>query len=463
MKTKSVHFKSILFNTTLIILVSNTLLPGQVKQLNSFYGNKPYNGDICVKAGNFTQDLDVENLVGQILDKYGFKNRFVVAPCDRTSNCQAILDERGRPYILYNPDFLNKVKSLSFTSTTLPAAEPDWKSLTILAHEIGHHLNFHLISPHPDATQRSMELEADETAGHIMYLLGATLEEAQRVMHDPSVPVQGSMTHPPRAQRLAAIEQGYRQAEQKFPRNMPQPLNPWPNPVKDEVDLRQYNMVRVKGGNFTMGCSNQYNQGECGKDESPQREITLTDFYIGKYEVTQKEWFDIMGYNPSEFKGCEDCPVEKVSWTEIQEFISRLNAKTGNQYRLPTEAEWEYAARGGSKSQDFKFSGSNTIEDVAWYKGNSGSKTQPVGKKSPNELGLYDMSGNVFEWCQDWYTNYSLIPNSDNPVGPSTGLSRVRRGGSWFQNPVGCRVTDRDFYAPNTKFYDFGFRLARNL
>lgn len=457
------NFKTYFKSTFLAILMFATLGRAQVKQLNNFYGNQTYTGDICVRTGNFTSDLDVENLVGQILDKYGFRNRFVVAPCDRTSNCQAIVDERGRPYILYNPDFLFKVKSLNFTSATIPDSYPDWKSLTILAHEIGHHLNYHLISPHPDATYRSMELEADETAGHIMYLLGATLEEAQSVMYDPSVPVKGSMTHPPREQRLAAIERGYIEAEKKFPRNLPKPLNPWPAPVEDDVDLRQYKMVRVKGGVFNMGCDHNSKPGECGKDETPLREVTLSDFYIGKYEVTQKEWSEIMGANPSEFKGCAECPVEKVSWNEIQEFLSRLNAKTGKNYRLPTEAEWEFAARGGTKSENYKYSGSHSLEDVGWFKENSQGKPHPVGQKKANELGLYDMSGNVFEWCQDWYGSYSAFPNLQDPPGPPSGFSRVRRGGSWFQPSLGCRVSDRDFFTPTAKFYDFGFRLARSL
>jgi formylglycine-generating enzyme required for sulfatase activity len=152
--------------------------------------------------------------------------------------------------------------------------------------------------------------------------------------------------------------------------------------------------ILVKGGTFNMGCTSE--QQDCNDDEKPVHPVTLGDYYIAETEVTQAQWKAVMGDNPSVFEGCDDCPVEKVSWNDVQEFITRLNARAGSpRYRLPTEAEWEYAARGGANSRGYQYAGSNDINEVAWYDDNSGSKTHPVKGKKPNELGVYDMSGNV--------------------------------------------------------------------
>jgi formylglycine-generating enzyme required for sulfatase activity len=212
-------------------------------------------------------------------------------------------------------------------------------------------------------------------------------------------------------------------------------------------------MVYVKGGTFQMGS----NDGE--SDEKPKHSVTLSDFYIGKYEVTQKQWREIMGNNPSNFKNCDNCPVENVSWNDVQEFIKKLNQKTGENYRLPTEAEWEYAARGGAQSRGYKYAGSNNIGEVAWYGDNRSGKTHSVGGKKPNELGIYDMSGNVWEWCNDWYGNYSA-GSQRNPQGSSSGASLVLRGGSWNLSAGGCRVSFRYFSFPDYRDFSFGFRLA---
>ena len=221
--------------------------------------------------------------------------------------------------------------------------------------------------------------------------------------------------------------------------------------------LPQIEMVFVKGGTFTMGATPE--QGKVAhKDEKPAHSVTVSDFYIGKYGVTQAQWEAVMGKNPSCFKG-NIRPVENVSWNDIQEFIEKLNAKTGKKYRLPTEAEWEYAARGGDQSKGYKYSGSNNIDEVAWYTNNSGTQTHPVGQKQPNELGLYDMSGNVFEWCSDWYGSYSS-GSQTNPTGPAKGSYRVLRGASWNYTAWFCRVSDRYFYAPSYRSGVFGFRLV---
>ena len=212
-------------------------------------------------------------------------------------------------------------------------------------------------------------------------------------------------------------------------------------------------MVFVEGGTFMMG-SNEY------ENEKPIHRVTVNSFYIGKYQITQKKWFEIMGNNPSHFKG-DNLPVEQVSWNDVKNFLTKLNIKTGKNYRLPTEAEWEYAARGGNKSKGYKYAGSNNIDDVAWYNVNSSGNTHPVGTKKSNELGIYDMSGNVREWCQDWYDeNYYRISPNNNPKGPDKGTICVLRGGSWFNYGFNCRSANRGRSYPNNGFDFIGFRLV---
>jgi len=217
-------------------------------------------------------------------------------------------------------------------------------------------------------------------------------------------------------------------------------------------------MVFVKGhSNFKMGCVIE--QGDaCNPDETPYFYVKLNDFHIGKYEVTQAQWIEIMHNNPSVFKG-DNLPVENVSWEDVQDFIRRLNAKTGKNYRLPTEAEWEYAAEGGILRKGYKYSGSNQIDEVAWYSENSDGKTHPVGSKQPNELGIYDLSGNVWEWCSDWYGKYSHTKKT-NPTGPSMGSGRVSRGGGWYLGEEYCRATSRNSDFPQSKYGNLGFRLV---
>ncbi|GHV68884.1 hypothetical protein FACS1894199_16810 [Bacteroidia bacterium] len=220
-------------------------------------------------------------------------------------------------------------------------------------------------------------------------------------------------------------------------------------------------MVSVQGGTFTMGCTDEQGNDCLSDDEKPAHKVTISSFYIGKYEVTQAQWKLIMGSNPSEFKS-DNLPVEMVSWTDAQEFIWRLNAATGKQYRLPTEAEWEYAARGGNKSQNYKYSGSHNLSNVDWFNDNSDDRPHPVGTKLANELGIHDMSGNVCEWCSDWFGIYSSSQQQD-PMGASSGSARVYRGGSWGGSATHCRVSNRAYDAPSSRYYDLGFRLVLPL
>ncbi len=229
------------------------------------------------------------------------------------------------------------------------------------------------------------------------------------------------------------------------------------NRITWNVSGVEFTMVRVEGGTFTMGCTSEQG-GDCWGGEEPAHGVTLSSYYMGETEVTQALWQAVMGNNPSHWKG-DNLPVEQVSWTEVQEFIEKLNRLTGRTFRLPTEAEWEYAARGGNKSRGYKYSGSNSIDAVAWYDGNSGEKTHSVKGKQANELGLYDMSGNVDEWCSDWGGDYSSSLQRD-PGGPSTGSYRVGRGGRWGSNVRGCRVSYRHFYTPSCRINNLGFRLV---
>jgi len=241
-------------------------------------------------------------------------------------------------------------------------------------------------------------------------------------------------------------------------------------PVPQQVNTPQ-NMVYVEGGTFLMGSERDYWQ-------KPVHEVTVSSFYMGKYEVTQKEYQAVMGSNPSDFRG-NNRPVHKVSWYDAVEYCNRLSKKEGltpcysgsgdditcnwnaNGYRLPTEAEWEYAARGGINKDDYIHSGSNDIYKVAWYLINS-RKTHYVGKKKANSLGIYDMSGNVYEWCWDWYDEayYSKSPRN-NPTGAASGSIRVCRGGSWISSLGDCTVSFRFYYDPFSRYCNLGFRVVR--
>ena len=217
-------------------------------------------------------------------------------------------------------------------------------------------------------------------------------------------------------------------------------------------------MILVKGGTYMMGSNN------ANPNEKPAHKVIVNDFYIGIYEVTQAQWRAVMHNNPAAFVN-EDGPEENISWDEVQEYINNLNKLTGKKYRLPTEAEWEYAAKGGSKSIGYLYSGSDDIKRIAWIKDNSSDMPHPVGQKQANELGIYDMSGNVWEWCADWYDDVfyrRLYSRRPNPIGPKTGTFKIVRGGSWYSNEYCSRPTYRDGFIPGGKSTNIGFRLARD-
>lgn len=230
-------------------------------------------------------------------------------------------------------------------------------------------------------------------------------------------------------------------------------------PVAEGVSIE---MVRVEGGTFTMG-SNVTPKGVrlTYALAKPEHRVTVDGYWIGRYEVTQGLWKAVMGENPSKFKGNE-LPVECVSWEDAQRFVLLLSQMTGRRFRLPTEAEWEYAARGGKvKGESFPFAGCerDVLGDFCWYCVNSEGCTHPVGQKSPNSLGLYDMSGNVAEWCQDWVEEYPKEEQT-NPRGPKSGENRVLRGGHYGSTSAACTVYDRGWYLPSGKYEFYGLRVV---
>ncbi len=216
-------------------------------------------------------------------------------------------------------------------------------------------------------------------------------------------------------------------------------------------------LILVEGGSFKMG-SNPLIDTMCTKYEEPIQNIQISSFFISKYEISQIIFHEVMGYNPNSFKN-NNYPIANISWNEANQFIEKLNHLTSLHFELPTEAQWEYAAKGGNKSKQTQFSGNKDINKVAWYKNNSSGMFKKVGTLSPNELDLYDMSGNVWEWCRDFYAPYSP-DNKVNPTGPSTGTTRVYRGGSWIDNTNYTRITYRNSGNPDLKMNCLGFRVV---
>ena len=241
---------------------------------------------------------------------------------------------------------------------------------------------------------------------------------------------------------------------------------PASQPVKElTLDLGNkvtMKLVSIPSGKFMMG--SPASEKDRFDSEGPQHEVTISKaFYMGGYSVTQEQYEQIMGKNPSQFKGAQN-PVENVSWDDAVEFCKKLSQKTGKTVRLPTEAEWEYACRAGSKTR-FSYGDDNdyaNLGDYAWYDKNSDKKTHPVGQKKPNAWGLYDMHGNVWQWCSDWYDSYANAKNTD-PQGPASGTSRVLRGGSWYNLPQNCRSARRSWNDPDDRFHNFGFRVVVDL
>jgi formylglycine-generating enzyme required for sulfatase activity len=304
-----------------------------------------------------------------------------------------------------------------------------------------------------------LELEADKWAGSTLYQLGATLEQALSCFE--SVSMKGSQTHPARDLRKQAMQTGWYEAKAENPAPVPKPT-PAPSPAKrdftETATGASFSMKFISGNSFSMGS----NDGE--SDEKPVHTVRVSDFHMGKYEVTFAEYDKFCDATSREKPsdagwGRGNRPVINVSWDDATAYCKWLSSTTGKSYRLPTEAEWEYSARGG---QNYKYAGSDDWNAVAWNGANSDSKTHPVGQKQANGFGLYDMSGNVWEWCSDWKRDYSSRTET-NPTGAATGSGRVYRGGSWFSGASSCRASSRYDGAPAYRDSHLGFRLVLSL
>ena len=260
-------------------------------------------------------------------------------------------------------------------------------------------------------------------------------------------------------QEMIRLQQGQAQPAPNLPLHQNYTEKAW------DINMQ---MVWVEGGDFLMGCTSE--QSDCESDEQNVRRVTVDGYYIGMMEVTQSQWEKVMGMSIIQqrdkvhkdwpLKGIgADYPMYYVSWEEAMEFCSVLSQKTGKKYTLPTEAQWEYAARGGKKTDGTLYAGSDMVDVVAWYTENSGGSTHPVGMKRPNALGVYDMSGNVWEWCKDWYDEYRSY-DTNNPMGPSAGENRVNRGGAWDYYAQNCRMSYRNGSTPSGRDFDIGFRVV---
>ncbi len=415
----------------------------------------------------FESSGEANRIVTELLDALGLQQNFVI----KSANIQNALatTESGQRYILYSTSFLEKFKA---------DANTRWAAYSVLAHEIGHHLNGHNFSETDTRQRKLLELEADQFSGSVLRMLGATLSEAQAGIE--KIGLEGETnTHPAKTARREAVANGWKTRDEWLrergmsatPVQRPEPAT---QEAKQPLTTSSFDdcsrcpaMIKVDGGNFIMGCSD--GQGDaCTEYEKPAHEVSVPGFYIGKYEVTQAAWQAVMGSNPSKFNNCPNCPVENITMKDVQEFLQRLNMQTGMHFRLPSEAEWEYAARGGRKSKGSKYSGDNrNLGLVAWWYGNSGKKTHPVGERKANELGIFDMSGNVAELCSDyWHGNYLTAPTDGSPwsdVAAGQETVPVVRGGSFLNDEPASRVRYRSWVNIAGKQYQhIGLRLAHD-
>ncbi len=471
-----------LYYSFLVLLL--LAIPPQLtaQNLNSYGGHSHTDNDaaLCQNLSHGS-DAEAQRVIKKLCDKIGIYAHIEAVRCERVANCRAENID-GLPHIFFNPDFLNQAQTLDFSSSKLPTST-NWAILGVMAHEIGHLQNHHHARLRKNGeSKKSLELEADEYSGCQLARMGATLPQAQKALYLPDVSDAGTYSHPARKDRLLAVEKGWRSCGGSsivvVPPPTPSPIpTPTPRPKPDQPVPQ--GMVLVKGGTFTMGCTSE--QGDdCDSDEKPAHQVSLSDFFISKYEVTNAEYAEFLNAKGNQTEGGKTWLDIESSSCDIEKQGSRYSAKSGyanhpvrevtwygatayakwKGMRLPTEAEWEYAARGGQEMRSTKYAGSNDLDKVAWYSTTTGySGTKEVGTKSSNELGLYDMSGNVWEWCSDWKGDYSSS-SAHNPTGPSSGSYRVLRGGSWDSNPTRCRVAHRSSHFPTFSYYHVGFRLA---
>lgn len=297
---------------------------------------------------------------------------------------------------------------------------------------------------------KRLKVDLKGLLGAKVFEVNVNTKTGEMSLKEPNGKVSNYLTEAEFARRTEVALKAAAEAERKRTKEVAQKA------LVSTLALIEKDMVLVKGGCFEMG--DTFGDGQVS--EKPVHDVCVNDFYVGRYEVTQRQWVEVMGTNQFDLKCCEHWPVYKVSWNDVQNFIRSLNQKTGKNYRLPTEAEWEYAARSGGKRE--KFAGTSSDREVgeyAWYFLNSVDSPHPVGQKKPNELGLYDMSGNAWEWAQDWFdlSYYSNSPK-DNPKGPLRGQERVLRGGDTLNLRS---VSSRSAARPDDNYACCGFRLSR--
>lgn len=455
-----------IYSTLLFLVLPFLPIPLTSQEFFTIHAGCSYDGEITESEYYaFESSKEADRIVSEIVDALGLQKNFIVKSSN-VPNALATTDG-GKRYILYSTTFLEKFKA---------DANTRWAAYSVLAHEIGHHLNGHDFSETDLRKRKLLEMEADQFSGSVLRMLGATLPESQAGIE--TFGLQGeSNTHPSKTARREAIAGGWKKRDEWLrergavtpsPREEPKKTAPVTTamPEKPGVFPQEQctgcpEMVFVKGGAFDMGYD-----GEGGNsNEKPVHRVTLPDFYLGKYEVTQAEWRAVMGNNPSGFKDCDRCPVENVSWDDAQSFIQKLNSQTGKKFRLPSEAQWEYAARGGQSSKGYLHAGHNSVGMVAWWYGNSGNKTQKVGQRKANELGISDLNGNVWEWCDDfWHNNYDQAPVDGSAwINGGDRAFRVLRGGSWKDDTWYHRVTTRSKERPEGRNNRTGFRLVHGL
>ena len=448
--------------------------------------NKGIQMCLALQSNGFISNLEAEEALDLIMNVSGLNKNFILAPCDNIENAYAIRFNNER-YIIYDKDFMDEIDGVS-----------KWRNLTILAHEVAHHLNNHplevRLANSADrkslAEKRRQELEADEFAGFIMARLDGPLKEVLAAVSSISNNKDDTYsTHPSRDKRINAIRKGYKRAgyienfswfnwevpdffkkiqniflgesDNKIEKKEKTNEKVYSNRnVVTSIDTKGYvpSMVFVEGGSFTMGCSSE--QSDCFNDEKPAHRVKLSSFSMSSTEVTQAQYQRVMGNNPS-FNKADKNPVEMASWNDAVTYCKKLSGLTGKRFRLPTEAEWEYAARGGQKSKGYQYAGSNSIDYAGWYSNNSGNKTHEVGQKLPNELGLHDMTGNVSEWCSDRYgKDYYKSSTGNNPTGEATGADRVLRSASYGADGEYSRVAHRGHVTPDDRYASLGFRVV---
>lgn len=445
------------------LLAATTSCFAQISYLTVTDGCSFYDPIAPQELTLFQPSSEAERIVQELVDVMGLEKNFVVKSSN-VKNALASFDGKQR-YILYSTSFLEQFKT---------EGSSRWGAYAVLAHEIGHHLNGDTFREKDVRRRREMELKADLFSGSVLRMLGATLAEAQSGINAIKE-VRETPSHPKKDARLEAVSNGWSirdewMRENKVTARPPQAITKAAETEKKAANLPDY-MVFVKGGTFNLAGYN----------------FSVSDYYISKYEVTVGEYLTFVAEtNSHEPKWLEkgnlanvetgtdpyyksmgytrtavNLPVIGISWQDAVAYCDWLSQKTGQVYRLPTETEWEYAARGGAQNSDnFRYAGSNNILEVAWHYANYDSKMHAVGKKKPNALGLYDMSGNAAEWCADWFQDkyFDTAPRS-NPTGPESGGNRVFRGGSALSPAAECSVNYRAYTSPYTKAA-IGFRVV---